>query len=163
MTIRVAINGFGRIGRCVTRVLLDGESRDIELVAINDLTDDDMLAHLLNFDSVHGPWNREAKAENGHLVIDDIRIPVSAQPDPSKLPWAELGVDLVLECTGRFRTREAASQHLSAGAKRVLISAPGGADIDGTFCFGINTEGYDPATHQIVSNASCTTNCLSRR
>jgi glyceraldehyde 3-phosphate dehydrogenase len=142
-------------------VLLDGESRGIELVAINDLTDDDMLAHLLNFDSVHGPWSREAKAEDGHLVIGDKRIPVSSQPDPSKLPWADLKVDLVLECTGRFRTHEAASQHIKAGAKRVLISAPGGGDIDATFCFGINTSEYDPDTHHIVSNASCTTNCLS--
>lgn len=160
MSVRVAINGFGRIGRCVTRVLFDQGFGDIELVGINDLTDDSMMAHLLNFDSVHGPWSHEARAEDGHLVIGDRRIPVTAQPDPAQLPWKALEVDVVLECTGRFRTQEAASKHLTAGAKRVVISAPG-KDVDATFCYGINTDTFDAAAHKIVSNASCTTNCLA--
>jgi len=160
MSVRVAINGFGRIGRCVTRVLFDQGFGDIELVGINDLTDDSMMAHLLNFNSVHGPWAHEARAEDGHLIVGDRRIPVTSQPDPTLLPWKALEVDVVLECTGRFRSQETAGKHLKAGAGRVVISAPG-KDVDATFCYGINTDSFDADNHKIVSNASCTTNCLA--
>ena len=160
MSVRVAINGFGRIGRCVTRVLFEQGFGDIELVGINDLTDDAMMAHLLNFDSIHGVFSHEAKAEDGCLVIGDRRIPVTSEPNPEKLPWKSLEVDVVLECTGRFRTQEEAGKHLQAGADRVVISAPG-KGVDATFCYGINTDSFDPAAHRIVSNASCTTNCLA--
>lgn len=161
MGTKIAINGFGRIGRCVARVLFDSPNSDVELVAINDLTDADTLAHLLQFDSVHGRYKHSVRAVDGALQIGDKRVPIMAERDPSKLPWKELGVDIVLECTGLFRTKDKASQHIAAGASRVIISAPGGADIDGTFCVGINTDLYDPAAHTIISNASCTTNCLS--
>ncbi len=160
MTIRIAINGFGRIGRCVTRVLFD-RAHDLELVAVNDLTDARTLAHLLRYDSSHGRWPRHVEVEEGALRIDDRLLRVLSEADPARLPWDELGVDLVLECTGRFRTREKASAHLRAGAKRVLISAPGGSDVDATFVYGVNHDRYDPEAHRVVSNASCTTNCLA--
>jgi glyceraldehyde 3-phosphate dehydrogenase len=161
MATKIAINGFGRIGRCIARVLLQGGSQDLELVGINDLTNAATLAHLLQFDSVHRALPIDVKAEDGALVMGDKRVPISAERDPAALPWKKLGVDIVLECTGLFRNREKAGKHLKAGAQRVIISAPGEADIDGTFCVGINTDTYDPAKHQIVSNASCTTNCLA--
>jgi glyceraldehyde 3-phosphate dehydrogenase len=159
---RIAINGFGRIGRCIARILEGaGGEQEVELVGINDLTDARTLAHLLQFDSVHGTFEGEVRAEDGALIINGRKVPISAEKDPSKLPWAALGVDVVLECTGLFTSKEKASAHLKAGAKRVVISAPGGADVDGTFCVGINLEGYDPAKHVVISNASCTTNCLA--
>ena len=161
MTTRIAINGFGRIGRCITRVLFDRGGDELQLVAVNDLTDPDTLVHLLRFDSNHGRWRRGvARTEDG-FSVEGQPVRVLADPDPARLPWAELGVDLVLECTGRFRTREKAAAHLEAGASRVLISAPGGADVDGTFVYGVNHEDYDPSRHRVVSNASCTTNCLA--
>jgi glyceraldehyde 3-phosphate dehydrogenase len=160
-TTKIAINGFGRIGRCIARILASRAGSELELVGINDLTDARTLAHLLAFDSVHGAFDGEVKAEDGALVIAGRKVPISAERDPAKLPWKALGVDVVLECTGLFTTKEKASAHLKAGAKRVVISAPGGSDVDGTFCVGINLDGYDPTKHVVVSNASCTTNCLA--
>jgi glyceraldehyde 3-phosphate dehydrogenase len=161
MATKIAINGFGRIGRCVARVLFDGSNSDLELVAINDLTDAPTLAHLLQFDSVHRTFKENVRADGAGVVIGDKRIPIFAEKDPSKLPWKDLGVEIVLECTGIFRNKAKAGLHLTAGAKRVIISAPGEADIDGTFCVGINSNEFDAAKHLIFSNASCTTNCLA--
>ncbi|MDD9934959.1 MAG: type I glyceraldehyde-3-phosphate dehydrogenase [Myxococcales bacterium] len=161
MTTKIAINGFGRIGRCITRALLQRPDADLELVGINDLTDASTLAHLLEFDSVHGGLGQSVRAEDGALAVGDRRIPILSERDPSKLPWKDLGAEIVMECTGLFRSKDKASMHIAAGAKRVIISAPGGSDIDGTFCVGINLDTYDPAKHTVVSNASCTTNCLS--
>ena len=161
MTTKIAINGFGRIGRCVTRALFAREVKELELVGINDLTDAKTLAHLLQHDSVHGRFPLPVRAADNGLVVGDKHIPIYAEKDPSALPWKSLGVDVVMECTGIFRNKEGASKHLSAGASRVIISAPGGSDIDGTFCVGINHEQYNPEAHRIVSNASCTTNCLA--
>lgn len=161
MTIKFAINGFGRIGRCVTRLLSGRTGEGLELVAINDLTDAETLAHLLEFDSVHGRHSKPVVAEGNALLVDGKRIPIFAEKDPAKLPWRDLGVEVVMECTGKFRDRAGAGKHLEAGAKRVIISAPGGKDIDATFCVGINSDAYDPSKHVIVSNASCTTNCLA--
>ena len=158
--VRVAINGFGRIGRCVARIAFANDS-DLELVAVNDLADDKTLAHLLKYDSVHRHFNGTVESEEGALIINGKRIISLAEPDPTKLPWKELDVDLVIECTGRFRSQEKASLHLQAGAKKVLLSAPGSGEIDGTFCMGINDHEYDSATQNVVSNASCTTNCLA--
>ncbi|MEM9194607.1 MAG: type I glyceraldehyde-3-phosphate dehydrogenase [Myxococcota bacterium] len=158
---KIAINGFGRIGRCIARILLSSNDTGLELTAINDLTDNEMLAHLLRYDSVHGPFAGEVALDgDDHIVINGTRVRSLAERDPSKLPWKDLGAEIILECTGRFRDKESASQHLSAGAKRVIISAPG-KGVDGTFCVGINTDGYDANKHAIISNASCTTNCLS--
>jgi glyceraldehyde 3-phosphate dehydrogenase len=161
MATRIAINGFGRIGRCVTRVLFDTENAELELVAINDLTDPATLAHLLTFDSVHRRFDKPVEATSDGIVVAGRKIPIYARKDPSELPWKDLGVDIVLECTGKFRDKAGGEKHLTAGAKRVIISAPGEKDIDGTFCIGINANTYDPAKHRIVSNASCTTNCLA--
>ncbi len=161
MGTKIAINGFGRIGRCVARGLFDGAQSDLELVAVNDLTDAPTLAHLLQFDSVHRTFKQPVRAESNGIVIGDKHIPIYAEKDPGKLPWKDLGVEIVLECTGIFRSKAKASAHINAGAKRVIISAPGENDIDGTFCVGINTDQYDPSKHVIVSNASCTTNCLA--
>jgi glyceraldehyde 3-phosphate dehydrogenase len=155
MALRIAINGFGRIGRNVLRAAWERD--DLEFVHINDLTSDEMLAYLLQHDSVHGSWG-DAKAVDGGLSINGKFISSSAEPNPSKLPWAEKGVDVVLECTGFFRSREKASAHLEAGARKVMISAPG-KDIDGTYVFGVNDDDFDPEA-RIISNASCTTNCL---
>ena len=161
MGTKIAINGFGRIGRCVARMLHQQGSDDIELVAINDLTTNETLAHLLKFDSVHRTFAADVAHDDESITIDGRKIPCFAIPDPAELPWKDLGVDVVLECTGRFVDKAGAGKHITAGAERVIISAPGKAGIDGTFCVGINTDGYDPATHRVVSNASCTTNCLA--
>jgi glyceraldehyde 3-phosphate dehydrogenase len=158
MGIRVGINGFGRIGRNVFRACL-GESR-LEFVAVNDITDAKTLAHLLKHDSVHGILKESVKAEGDGLAVGGKTIKVLAERDPSKLPWKSLGVDLVLECSGIFTERDKAAAHLAAGAKKVIVSAPSkGADL--TVCYGVNHTTYDPAKHQVVSNASCTTNCLA--
>jgi glyceraldehyde 3-phosphate dehydrogenase len=133
----------------------------VEIVGINDLTSAETLAHLLAFDSVHGRFSKPVSVNDGALVIGDKKIPVLAEKDPAKLPWKSLGASTVIESTGLFTSREGAQKHLDAGAQRVIISAPGGSDIDGTFCIGINSDGFDPAKHKIVSNASCTTNCLA--
>ena len=159
MATKIGINGFGRIGRCVARIA--AERADVEIVGINDLTTPQMLAHLLEWDSVHRHFGHPVKAEDDAIWVGDQRIPVSAERDPSKLKWGELGAEVVLECTGLFRTKEKAQPHLEAGAKRVIISAPGKGDIDGTFVVGINSDSFDPAKHQIISCASCTTNCLA--
>jgi len=158
--VRVAINGFGRIGRCVTRVAFSNPS-SFEIVAVNDLTDDNTLAHLLKYDSVHRHFNGTVDTRDGGLVINGKEVKSLSEPDPKKLPWKDLGVDVVLECTGRFNKREAAAQHLEAGARKVILSAPAKGEIDATMCIGINTEIYDPAKHHVISNASCTTNCLA--
>lgn len=159
MSVRVAINGFGRIGRNVLRAA-KRDNADIDFVAINDLTDADTLAHLLQYDSVHGRYDGSVKAEGGALHVDNDSIQVLSERDPASLPWGELGVDVVIESTGLFRQRDQASKHLEAGAKKVIISAPAG-DPDITICLGVNQDKYDGAEHHIISNASCTTNCLA--
>ena len=158
---KIGINGFGRIGRCVARAILGDPSSDLEIVGINDLTDDQTLAHLLKYDSVHRRFDADVQVEDGAMVVNGKRIATSAERDPAKLEWGELGAEIVLECTGAFRNKDKAAPHLAAGAKRVIISAPAKGDVDATLCVGINTEDYDPATHEVVSNASCTTNCLA--
>jgi glyceraldehyde 3-phosphate dehydrogenase len=156
---RIAVNGFGRIGRNTLRALLERES-DLEIVAVNDLTDPKALAQLLRFDSSLGRLGRPVEVEGDELVVDGRRIKVLAERDPANLPWKELGVDVVLESTGRFTSAEAATAHLDAGARKVLVSAPSdGADV--TLAYGVNTDAYDAASHTIVSNASCTTNALA--
>ncbi len=160
MAIKFAINGFGRIGRMVLRAALQRNEKDIEIVAINDLDKPDMLAHLFKYDSVHRNWPGTVTASEGAIVIDGKSFRVTAEKDPSKLPWKELGVDVVIECTGKFTAREKAELHLQAGAKKVLISAPG-KNPDLTIAYGINHHLYDSAKHHIISNASCTTNCLA--
>ena len=153
-----AINGFGRIGRMVLRSMSPEERKNV--VAINDLTDNKTLAHLLKWDSSQGIFDAEVDYDDEYIIIDGHKIHATAERDPSNLKHAEWGVDVVLESTGFFVSQEAASKHLEAGAKKVLISAPG-KDVDYTWCLGINDEGYDAAKHNIVSNASCTTNCLA--
>ncbi|ACU73005.1 glyceraldehyde-3-phosphate dehydrogenase, type I [Catenulispora acidiphila DSM 44928] len=156
---RIAINGFGRIGRNVLRALLERGS-DLEVAAVNDLTEPAALARLLAFDTTAGRLGRPVRADGDTLVVDGRRIAVLAERDPGQLPWAELGVDIVLESTGRFTAAKAAHAHLDAGARKVLVSAPSdGADV--TLAYGVNTEAYDPVAHTIVSNASCTTNALA--
>ncbi|WP_419999902.1 type I glyceraldehyde-3-phosphate dehydrogenase [Streptomyces boninensis] len=156
---RIAINGFGRIGRNVLRALLERDS-DLEVVAVNDLTDPATLARLLRFDTTAGRLGRPVEVDGDALIVDGQRIAVLAEREPAQLPWKDLGVDLALEATGRFTSAEAARGHLAAGARKVLVSAPSaGADV--TLAPGVNTEAYDPAAHTIVSNASCTTNALA--
>ncbi|RLI88277.1 MAG: type I glyceraldehyde-3-phosphate dehydrogenase [Candidatus Altiarchaeales archaeon] len=156
--VKIGINGFGRIGRCVFKAGFN--RRDIDFVAINDLTDAKTLAHLLKYDSVHGRFERDVGARENSLIVDGKEIKVLSERDPENLPWGELDVDVVIESTGRFRDRENASKHLKAGAKKVVISAPA-KDPDWTVVMGVNEKGYDPEKHNIISNASCTTNCLA--
>lgn len=159
MAVRVGINGFGRIGRNVLRAAVLAKPTDLEFVAVNDITDTKTLAHLLKYDSVHGRFPGTVEGRGDCLVVNGREIRVSALKEPDKLPWKDLGVELVLESTGRFTGRDAAAKHLAAGARKVVISAPAkGEDI--TIVMGVNHEKYDPAKHHIVSNASCTTNCL---
>lgn len=158
MAIRVGINGFGRIGRNVFRASLNEPK--LEFVAINDITDAKTLAHLLRYDSVHGQLDADIIAEDNALIVNGKRIEIIQERDPGKLPWGNLGVDIALESTGLFTAREQASLHLSAGAKKVIISAPA-KNPDITVCYGVNHTNYDPTSHHIISNASCTTNCLS--
>ena len=156
---RVAINGFGRIGRLTFRAFLEAKRKDLDFVAINDLGSPEMNAHLLEFDSVHGRFPGKIEVADRHLKADGQDVVVLAEATPEKLPWRDLGIDIVMECTGRFTARDAAAKHLTAGAKRVLVSAPcSGADV--TVVFGVN---HDQLTqeHHVVSNASCTTNCLA--
>jgi glyceraldehyde 3-phosphate dehydrogenase len=160
MSIRVAINGFGRIGRNVARVVKRCETHDLEIVAVNDLTEKDMLAHLFKYDSVHGTYGGEVVTDDGGLVIDGESVKVFSERDPARLPWKQLGVDLVVESTGFFRDREQAAKHLEAGAKKVIISAPGKNE-DKTIVLGVNEGEYDSQRHDVISNASCTTNCLA--
>ena len=161
MSIKIAINGFGRIGRLAARAILEGYKGDeIELVAINDLTDIKTNAHLLKYDSVHQKFSLDVNVKGDDMEIGGKLIRGFAQKDPSKLPWKDLGIDVVYECTGAFKTKEKAKAHLDAGAKKVIISAPGGKDIDATVVFGVN-EKVLKATDTVISNASCTTNCLA--
>jgi glyceraldehyde 3-phosphate dehydrogenase len=159
MPIRVGINGFGRIGRNVVRAAKAMKVTDLEFAVVNDLTDTKTLAHLLKYDSVHGRFPGDVTARADAIAVDGRPIKVLSEKDPAKLPWKDLGVDLVLESTGRFTDREQAALHLTGGAKRVIISAPAKKE-DITIVYGVNHEAYDPAKHQIISNASCTTNCL---
>ncbi len=160
MAVRIGINGFGRIGRVVFRLM--HADPGFEVVGINDITDAATLAHLLKYDSVHGRFSGEVSVKDGNLVVDGREIPVSAERDPSKLPWKDLGAEIVLESTGVFRTRDKISLHLEAGAKRVLLSVPakGPEDVDATVVLGVNDEDLTP-DKKIISNASCTTNCLA--
>jgi glyceraldehyde 3-phosphate dehydrogenase len=161
MAIKVAINGFGRIGRNILRALYEGKhTEEIKVVAINDLGDANTNVYLTRFDTVHGRFRGDVHVEGDSMVVNGDRIRVVAQRDPSKLPWAELGVDFVLECTGLFTSKAKASAHLTAGAKKVVISAPGGDDVDATVVYGVN-HGVLKASHTVISNASCTTNCLA--
>ncbi len=161
MTIRVAINGYGRIGRNVLRAHYEsGKKHDIEIVAINDLGKPETNAHLTQYDTAHGKFNAEVKVEGDYLVVNGDKIKVLAERDPSKLPWKDLNVDVVLECTGLFTSKEKASAHLAGGAKKVIISAPGGKDVDATIVYGVN-QGVLKASDTVISNASCTTNCLA--
>ncbi|HIF64805.1 MAG TPA: type I glyceraldehyde-3-phosphate dehydrogenase [Deltaproteobacteria bacterium] len=158
MAARVAINGFGRIGRNMLRAGL--EQKDYEIVAVNDLTDAATLAHLLEYDSIHGRFPGQVEASDASISVNGKSIKVLSERDPAQLPWGDLGVDVVIESTGLFASREKAAAHLQAGARKVVISAPAG-DVDLTLCYGVNHESYDPASHHVISNASCTTNCLS--
>lgn len=157
--MKIAINGLGRIGRHVLLHVLD--RRGLSVVAVNDLVSADNLAYLLKFDSTHGRSSKEIKVEDDHLVVNGQKILVLTEKDPAKLPWKELGVDYIVESTGRFTRKEDASKHLEAGAKRVIISAPAKGDGIPTFVMGVNHQKYNPASDAIVSNASCTTNCLA--
>ena len=158
MAIKIGINGFGRIGRCILRA--GHKNADLEFVGINDLTDPATLAHLLKYDSVHGRMDAKVEVGENAILVDGKEIRVTSIRNPAELPWNELGVDIALECTGLFRDREKAANHLTAGAKKVIISAPAKGE-DLTVVLGVNHEKYDPQNHHILSNASCTTNCLA--
>ncbi|MES2521130.1 MAG: type I glyceraldehyde-3-phosphate dehydrogenase [Gemmatimonadota bacterium] len=159
MAIRVGINGFGRIGRQVLRAAKQQGVADLDFVAVNDLTDTETLAHLFQYDSVHGQYDGDVSFDKDGITIDGDRVQILAEKEPSKLPWKDLGVDIVLESTGRFTKASDARKHIEGGAKKVIISAPA-TDEDITIVMGVNSDKYDPANHHIVSNASCTTNCL---
>jgi len=161
MTIKVAINGYGRIGRNVLRAHYEGgKKHDIQIVAINDLGDPKTNAHLTKYDTAHGPFPGTVTVDGDYMVVNGDKIRVLANRNPAELPWGELGVDVVMECTGFFTTKEKASAHLKGGAKKVIISAPGGKDVDATIVYGVN-HGVLKASDTVISNASCTTNCLA--
>src|SRR5207247_2071802 len=161
MTIKVAINGYGRIGRNILRAHYEyGKKHDLAFVAINDLGSPETNAHLTRYDTAHGKFPGKVAVDGVDMVVNGDRIKVLAQRNPAELPWGALGVDVVLECTGLFTTKEKASAHLKGGAKKVVISAPGGKDVDATIVFGVNHQTLK-ATHTVISNASCTTNCLA--
>jgi glyceraldehyde 3-phosphate dehydrogenase len=157
MAVQVGINGFGRIGRNTFRAM---QSRDVEVVGVNDLVDAKTLAHLLKYDSVHGPFRGDVSADGNQLVVNGKKIPVFAERDPAKIPWGSVGARIVVESTGLFTAKEKAQAHIAGGAERVIISAPASGE-DATFVIGVNEKSYDPAKHRVVSNASCTTNCLA--
>ncbi|MDE0069522.1 MAG: type I glyceraldehyde-3-phosphate dehydrogenase [Caldilineaceae bacterium] len=160
MTTRIGINGFGRIGRQVTKALFEHHKDSFDLVAVNDLGDVQTMAHLFKYDTNYGVFDGAVEIVDGDLSINGDRLKVLSERDPSKLPWADMGVDIVVESTGIFRDRETAALHIAAGAKKVIISAPAkGEDI--TICMGVNDEKYNPDSHHVISNASCTTNCLA--
>ncbi|MEW1962042.1 type I glyceraldehyde-3-phosphate dehydrogenase [Microbacterium sp. NPDC077644] len=159
MSVKIGINGFGRIGRNFFRAAL-AQGADLEIVAVNDLTDNKTLAHLLKYDSVGGVLDAEISYDDDSITVNGKQIKAFADRDPANLPWGELGVDIVIESTGFFTKAEAAKKHIDAGAKKVIISAPG-TGVDATFVMGVNEDSYDPAAHNIISNASCTTNCLA--
>lgn len=160
MTIKIAINGFGRIGRLVFRAIVQKRMKDVEVVAVNDLVHADNLAYLLKYDSIHGRAPFPVKADGDFLVVDGIRVKVLSEKDPAKMPWKDLGVDFVVESTGHFAQKEEAERHIQAGAKRVVVTALVKGEVP-TFVFGVNHKNYKPKTDFIVSNASCTTNCLA--
>ena len=161
MAIRIAINGFGRIGRNVFRAMFEsGQQDQFDVVAVNDLGDADANAHLLQYDTAHGRFPENVRVEGDGFLVGDKRVRVLAERDPSQLPWDELGVDVVMECTGLFTSKEKAGAHLAGGAKKVIISAPGGKDVDATIVYGVNHQVLK-STDTVVSNASCTTNCLA--
>jgi glyceraldehyde 3-phosphate dehydrogenase len=160
MAVKVGINGFGRIGRQVYKAIYENYQGMLDVEAINDLVDVEMNAHLLKYDSTYGRFPGEVEVREGDIYVDGGKLKSYAERDPAALPWGDLGVDIVLECTGIFRSRDKAGLHLNAGAKKVLLSAPG-KGIDGTFVLGVNEDTYDPQTHHVISNASCTTNCLA--
>jgi glyceraldehyde 3-phosphate dehydrogenase (phosphorylating) len=161
MAIKIGINGYGRIGRNILRAIHEsGRAGEFDVVAVNDLGDANTNAHLTRRDTAHGNFPGTVEVDGDDIIVNGDRIKVFAERDPAKLPWGELGVEVVFECTGFFRTRETAGKHIAAGAKKVVISAPGGADIDGTFVYGVNHDTLT-ADHNIISNASCTTNCLA--
>ena len=158
MSVKVGINGFGRIGRMVFRAAL--ANPDVDIVAVNDLTDSATIAHLLKYDSVHGPLDLDISSKEDAIDVDGNKIAITSTKDPADIPWKDMGVDVVAECTGLFRDKENASRHLSAGARKVIISAPA-KDPDVTIVMGVNSSQYEPRHHHIISNASCTTNCLA--
>ncbi|MEZ5671234.1 MAG: glyceraldehyde 3-phosphate dehydrogenase NAD-binding domain-containing protein [Thiotrichaceae bacterium] len=161
MAIKVAINGYGRIGRNILRALYEAHrNQEIQIVAVNDLGDANTNAHLTKYDTVHGKFKGDVAVEGDYMVINGDKIRVLAERDPAKLPWAELGVDVVHECTGFFTSKAKATAHLTGGAKKVIISAPGGKDVDATIVYGVN-HGILKASDTVISNASCTTNCLA--
>ena len=159
MSVRVGINGFGRIGRNVFRAAMQRDA-DLDIVAVNDITDTATLAHLLDYDSIFGRYPGAVEARDDHIVVDGREVRVLAERDPASLPWKELGVDVVIESTGLFTDRDKAALHLQAGASKVIISAPANGP-DMTVCIGVNDDQYDPEQHHVISNASCTTNCLA--
>ena len=159
VTVRIGINGFGRIGRNFYRAVQE-QGENIEIVAVNDLTSPETLAHLLTYDSVLGPLKAEVEVKDGNIIVDGRELKVLSEKDPANLPWKDLGVDIVLESTGLFTDGEKAKAHLEAGARKVIVSAPG-TNLDGTFVMGVNDDLYDNEKHHVVSNASCTTNCLA--
>ncbi len=159
MTVRIGINGFGRIGRNYFRAVRE-QGENIEIVAVNDLTSPETLAHLLKYDSILGPLKAEVSVKDGNIVVDGKEIKVLSEKDPANLPWKDLGVDIVLESTGLFTDGNKAKAHIEAGARKVIVSAPG-TNLDGTFVMGVNDDTYDAEQHNVVSNASCTTNCLA--
>ncbi len=161
MTIKVGINGYGRIGRQIVRAIHElGRADEFDVVALNDLGDANTNAHLTKYDTAHGKFDASVEVDGGDILVNGDRIKVFSERDPSKLPWGDLGVDVVFECTGLFRTKEAAGQHIAGGAKKVIISAPGGADVDNTIVYGVNHDTLK-ASDEVISNASCTTNCLA--
>ena len=160
MVTKIGINGFGRIGRLVARAALEQGDTGLDLVAVNDLTDAKTLAHLFKYDTIHGIWPEDVSSKGNNLTIGSKTIRVLSEREPAKLPWKDLGVDIVIESTGRFRDKASAGGHIQAGASKVIISAPG-KEVDATFVMGVNDNTYDPANHNIVSNGSCTTNCLA--
>lgn len=161
MAIRIGINGFGRIGRQVVKAFQQYHRDKVDIVAFNDLGDLNMMAYLFRYDSNYGPFEGKVEVKEGALVIDGDEIKALTERDPAKIPWGDLGVDIVIESTGIFRSREKAGLHLQGGAQRVIISAPAKGEVDGTFVMGVNDHTYDPKKHFVVSNASCTTNCLA--
>ena len=162
MAIKVAINGYGRIGRNILRALYEsGRTKEFQIVAINDLGNAETNAHLTQYDTAHGRFPGQVAVDGGDLIVNGDRIKVCAERDPSKLPWGDLGVDVVLECTGLFTSKAKAGAHIAAGAKKVIISAPGDKDVDGTFVFGVNDDKISAGQHQVISNASCTTTGLA--
>ena len=161
MTVKIGINGYGRIGRNVLRAIYESDRRgEIEVVGVNDLGDAETNAYLTRYDTAHGPFPGEISVDGNHMVVNGDRIRVTSERDPSKLPWGELGAEVVVECTGIFRTKEAASAHIAAGARKVVISAPAGSEVDATVVYGVNHDTLT-ADDVVISNASCTTNCLA--